>query len=212
MFIELLFENRQFYLTWILVVIISTVLHELAHGWAALRQGDDTPRLLGHMTGNPLVHMGPISLAALVFTGLAWGMMPVNPSRFRSKYGDAIVSFAGPSTNLMLSLLSLTSLGLLMRFDVLEAGSHVSDNLILFLRVMGTANFALALFNLLPVPPLDGSAILANFHHGYARFIGDPTRQGLFFLLFGMAFMLGRYMFGFAAEVSREYVSIVRGW
>ena len=68
---------------WVFWVLFSISLHELAHGWAALWQGDQTPRELGHMTWNPWVHMGPWSLGMFALIGIAWGLMPVQPARFR---------------------------------------------------------------------------------------------------------------------------------
>ena len=70
-------------LSWAFWVIFSITLHELGHGWAAIRQGDDTPRRFGRMTLNPLVHMGVPSLVMFALIGIAWGAMPVEPSRFR---------------------------------------------------------------------------------------------------------------------------------
>ncbi|MDP7006011.1 MAG: hypothetical protein QF718_07365, partial [Phycisphaerales bacterium] len=69
--------------SWIFWVIASITLHELAHGWAAIWEGDDTPRVTGHMSANPIVHMGLPSLILFLILGIAWGMMPVNPYRFR---------------------------------------------------------------------------------------------------------------------------------
>ena len=69
---------------WAFWVILSITLHELAHGWAALRQGDTTPRDTGHMTWDPLVHMGGMSLIMFALIGIAWGVMPTDPSRYRS--------------------------------------------------------------------------------------------------------------------------------
>ena len=84
-------EGRQlFFVSVIFTVIISIILHELAHGVAALWQGDTTPRDAGHMTINPLIHMPPISIALLLLVGIAWGLMPVNPGRFRSRWGEAM--------------------------------------------------------------------------------------------------------------------------
>ncbi len=74
-------------------MIISVTLHELAHGFAALSQGDDTPRQTGHMTLNPIVHMGWESIIFLAIGGISWGQMPVNPRKFRSaKWGNILVS------------------------------------------------------------------------------------------------------------------------
>src|SRR5688572_29409894 len=89
--------------SWIFWVLFSITLHELAHGWAALWQGDDTPRRLGRMTPNPIVHMGWVSLLMFAIVGIAWGVMPVDPSRFRWKRkGRTIVYGAGPAMNVAL--------------------------------------------------------------------------------------------------------------
>ena len=83
-------------LSWAFWVIFSITLHELGHGWAAIRQGDDTPRRFGRMTLNPLVHMGVPSLVMFALIGIAWGAMPVEPSRFRwGRRGRVLVSAAG---------------------------------------------------------------------------------------------------------------------
>src|SRR5262249_8984123 len=93
--------------SWIVWVIGSIVLHELAHGWAALWCGDRTPIETGHMTWNPLVHMGQMSLLMFALVGIAWGQMPVDPSRFRGRYDDAKVALAGPLMNLALAITAL---------------------------------------------------------------------------------------------------------
>lgn len=162
-------NNGQVYLlSWVIWVIGSIVLHELAHGWAALWQGDGTPRWSGHMTWNPLVHMGTWSLIMFAIMGIAWGQMPVNPSNFRSRYGDAIVSAAGPAMNLGLALLCMIGLALWVVF-----GGSVQDpvrtNVTTFLKVGALLNIVLMLFNLLPVPPLDGYRILSDFVPSFGR-------------------------------------------
>lgn len=172
-------DKQFFYGAWVLTVIISIVLHELAHGWAAIRVGDDTPIRMNRITGNPLVHMGPVSLALVFLMGLGWGAMPVDPTRFRGKYAEAFVAFAGPAMNLCLAILALTALGLWQRFEVAEAvttaaafdQSDMVQKGKTFLWVFGLVNILLAMFNLAPVPPLDGSTILANFNRGYRDWI-----------------------------------------
>ena len=106
LFIQRAFEpETQLYFGCVVVtVIISIVLHELAHGWAAIWQGDDTPKMAGHMTADPMVHMGGMSLLMLALVGMAFGAMPVNPRNFRSRFGDALVSAAGPAMNFLLAL------------------------------------------------------------------------------------------------------------
>ena len=89
-------------LGWVFWVIFSICLHELAHGWAAIWQGDRTPRETGHMTMNPMVHMGGASLIVFALVGIAWGLMPTDPSRYRwGRRGRIAVAAAGPLMNLL---------------------------------------------------------------------------------------------------------------
>ena len=104
MFINSLTTNPQFYFAVIIVVVISICLHELGHGFAAIALGDRTPEETGHITLNPLVHMGPISLAMLAIVGISWGAMPVDPTRLRGRYAEALVALAGPAVNLVARL------------------------------------------------------------------------------------------------------------
>lgn len=177
------FETQPVYYASIVVgMIISIVLHELAHGWAAISQGDRTPIELGHMTPNPVTHMGFMGLAAVFLIGIGWGRMFVDPSRFRSKYGDAIVSAAGPAMNLLLAIIGLTAFALWRKFGDVEPSETVK-NFQFALYLFGYLNILLAIFNLGPVPPLDGSTILANFHRGYRRWLYDNAEHTQFFFL-----------------------------
>lgn len=178
--------------SWIFWVIFSIVLHELGHGYAAIRQGDDTPIHTGHMTWNPVVHMGMTSLIAFAILGIAWGQMPVNPSRFRSRYGEAFVAAAGPFVNLLLALLCL----LLISFWPYAKGvfaEHVFDNVRIFLWHGLFLNMTLMVFNLLPVPPLDGSRIVGDFFPSYNRLW--QTEQGA---IIGLVAVLALFYFGSA--------------
>jgi Zn-dependent protease len=165
-------------------VIFSITLHELTHGWAAIWQGDDTPRRLGHMNMNPLVHMGPMSLVMFGLVGIAWGLMPVDPGRFRWKRrGWIVVAAAGPFMNLLLAIVSAILLALWIKLGP----SHlpVYDHLITFLFVGGLLNVGLMLFNLLPVPPLDGSAILSGISSRWYRLMHQTNAPmiGMFVVL-----------------------------
>jgi Zn-dependent protease len=165
--------------SWIFWVIASITLHELAHGWAAIWEGDDTPRSTGHMTANPVVHMGLPSLIAFLFIGIAWGMMPVNPYRFRhGKWGRIFVSFAGPAMNLLLAFVVLTILGFII--DPMTEQTHLET----FLLTGGFLNLILFALNMLPVPPLDGSNILANLSTTVAGWYRHPQAQFAGLLLF----------------------------
>ena len=174
----------------VMTVLVSIVLHELAHGWMAIRLGDDTPRHLGHMTLNPIVHMGPFSIIALLLVGIAWGQMPWDPSRARGKYASAKVAVAGPAMNLILATLAVVALGLWLRLGgPAEAGRAANGQQ--FLLIFAVYNVVLCLFNLVPIPPLDGSSIAADFNPGYRRWVGDPGNQGVFTILFIVLFILG---------------------
>jgi Zn-dependent protease len=182
---------------WIFWVIFSITLHELAHGWAAIWEGDDTPRVTGHMTVNPVVHMGLPSMILFLILGIAWGMMPVNPNRFRhGKWGRILVSAAGPMMNLVIAFIVLTVVGF-----VIDSYAEQSD-VVTFLLTGGYLNLILFALNMLPVPPLDGSNILMNLSDTVARWYRHPQAQMagllLFFLLimtnmFGVAFMWAQY-------------------
>tara|TARA_R110002111_G_scaffold15270_3_gene40270 strand:- start:201 stop:908 length:708 start_codon:yes stop_codon:yes gene_type:complete len=198
-------NGQVWVVSWTVWVVLSICLHELAHGWTAIRLGDDTPRLAGHMTWNPMVHMGPYSLLMFVFIGIAWGAMPVNPSRLRGKYADAMVSLAGPVMNLGLAILSLIALliwvplcdGQLIASTTI---SHpLSTNMETFLRLGAMLNIVLMLFNLLPVPPLDGGRILMDVMPSYRRMMqSDQGRWiglGIFIIFF---IFVSRFIFFFA--------------
>ncbi len=162
--------------SWCFWVILSITLHELGHGIAAIWQGDRTPIEKGHMNMNPMVHMGPYSLLIFAIIGIAWGAMPVTPYRFRmGRLGDALVSLAGPLVNLILAFLTATLLGITIRYG--NHGSNFTDNFIIFLQTGAMLNMLLLIFNLLPVPPLDGSRILAGLFRAADHFYQKPEVQ-----------------------------------
>ena len=213
MFIETLSSNPAHFVYVVVTMVFSIVLHELAHGWAAIWQGDRTPIDTGHMTIDPRVHMGAISLIMLALAGMCFGAMPVDPSRFRSRYGDALVSAAGPLMNLLLAFVTLTGLSIWM---VNVGGSKElsvqGGNLLQFLSVFGVSNIALFLFNLIPVPPLDGATVLASLHKGYARILRRVQDPRVFLVAFLVVFMvLGSSNYGLyqlASDLAGGYV----GW
>lgn len=211
-FIQNLFDpDKQLFFGCVVVtVVVSIVLHELAHGWAAIWQGDDTPRHAGHMTPDPMVHMGGFSLLMLVLVGMAFGAMPVNPNNFRSRYGDAIVSAAGPAMNFLLAFVALTVLALWIRVAG-SAEDEIMKNAQLFLQIFGSTNIALGIFNLLPVPPLDGSTILGNFVPAYRRWLeslGNP--MWMLFIVFIVIWNAPYEYnpFGIARQVMDAYFSL----
>ena len=211
-FLKYLEVNPAFYAAAVMTIIVSITLHELAHGYAAIRLGDDTPNYSGHMTWNPVVHMGPFSIAAAFLAGIAWGQMPIDPSRMRGRYAEAIVAAAGPAVNLVLAILALTALGLWIRLGgPLGPDDYRSENGQMVLYVVGRFNLLLFVFNLLPVPPLDGSRILATFNDGYARWIGDPGNGGIFIMLFVLSFVAAGIIFEPLLTVAEAYVALLAG-
>ena len=175
MFLTELFTHPVFFLRYVAIVIISITLHELAHGWVAVAQGDDTPKKTGHLTPNPLVHMGLESIIFLCVAGVAAGQMPVNPTKFRSpRMGNILVSIAGPFSNLALGLFCIVVLNLI------EGISSTNIWSVDFFLLAARINFVLFLFNLLPAPPLDGFRVLCEFFPEF-KLLDDTI--GLFLLM-----------------------------
>ncbi|HAX78225.1 MAG TPA: site-2 protease family protein [Cyanobacteria bacterium UBA11372] len=176
MFIQTLATNPLLFFRIVLILILSVSLHELAHGFAAISQGDDTPKKTGHMTINPIVHMGWESIIFLCIGGICWGEMPVKPSKFRSpKWGNILVSAAGPLLNLVLALLFI----LLLRLS----SSPPIDGILSyqFLYLGATINLCLFIFNLLPIPPLDGFYVFSELFPALKPLKDSPF--GLFALM-----------------------------
>jgi Zn-dependent protease len=155
LFIENLFTQPLYFFRYVVIIVISIVLHELAHGFAALSQGDNTPATEGHITFNPIVHMGVPSLIMLMFIGMSWGQMPVNPSKFRHRWSDAFVAAAGPLSNLAIALIACIIIAVSSTYKIAALSPE-------FFTMMAFINVFLFLFNLLPVPPLDGFTVISD--------------------------------------------------
>lgn len=154
------------------VLIFSVVVHEVAHAYVARMQGDDTAFMLGRITLNPLPHLDPLGSVLLpgimVLTGgpvLGWAKpVPVNPRNFRSyKRGDILVSLAGVASNLALAVLfTLLLAATLAVAGAFPGGIRLWSVLGSMFQVGIYINFLLMVFNLVPVPPLDGSKVMAH--------------------------------------------------
>ncbi|MBY0312676.1 MAG: site-2 protease family protein [Phycisphaerales bacterium] len=208
---------------WCIWGIVSVLLHELAHGWTAVRRGDPTPIDSGHMTWNPLVHMGAMGVIMFVLVGLPSGAMPVDPSRMRGKYGFVMVALAGPVMNLSLAIACIVVGGVigafvtaadLERIQAMEISSTASPQLrmAVFCFVGAWINIALALFNLIPVPPLDGSTILAGVSERYGRFVQSDAGRFISMFLFVLAFFfVGRVLYPMAFLASALGIGLIAG-
>lgn len=196
---------------WFVPVMLSLSVHEWAHAASAYKLGDDTAARLGRMTLNPISHVDPLGTLLLpalqvLSTGtvlFAWAKpVPVNPARFSRRVsmskGTVLVSAAGPVSNLVLAFGAAISLGLIFRFG--WGGEAVTH----FLGSMFLLNVGLAVFNLLPVPPLDGSKVL----HGLLPAPVAEAYERIFpyapFLLLAVLF-LGR-------DLIRWPVQLIYGW
>ncbi|MEC4817549.1 MAG: site-2 protease family protein, partial [Scytonema sp. PMC 1069.18] len=190
MLIETLFNDPIFFFRVVILLILSITLHELAHGLVAISLGDDTPKKRGHITLNPLVHISWQSFVLLCIAGLSWGKTPVNPSRFRFlKIGTILVFAAGPALNLTLGILSVCLIKLMASSN--QEGIFSTN----FLYIAAHLNVRLFLFNLLPIPPLDGFYVFSEFFPKLKPL--EKTQFGLFALV--ILFSIPAFLEGLAA-------------
>lgn len=212
---ELWADNPVKLISWIVVIIGSIVLHELAHGWVATWLGDDTPRLSGHLTLNPVVHIPPMAWLLLAAFGFTWGLMPINPARLRGRYAESLVAFAGPLTNLLIAVGGTIAMCLWLGFGEGHwvSGFKIEEPLFIntarFWWYAVMLNLILFLLNLLPVPPLDGWRIASNLIPSFGRIWtserGAQIGLGLFILLF---FFGADYIVQFGGRVAAELLAI----
>jgi len=169
-------------------ILIALTFHEFAHAYAAYRHGDDTAKQLGRLSLNPLRHLDPLGTIMIFLVHFGWAKpVPVNPYRLKNPRKDMLwISAAGPLANMVLALAS----GLLLRFLFTINGTpdyHTGTamGLFIFMVVMSLQiNLALAIFNILPIAPLDGSKILAGLLPiGFGKFIAVLERYGPFILI-----------------------------
>lgn len=137
---------------WAVGLIVAVTVHEFMHAWTANYLGDNTAKLMGRLSLNPLVHLDPLGTLALLIFHFGWGKpVQINPNNFKNpKVGWALVSIAGPISNLITALV----LSLPLKFGNLGAG--ITE----FLTTIIIVNIVLMVFNLIPIPPLDGSKVL----------------------------------------------------
>jgi Zn-dependent protease len=152
----LLRDDPRVFVAFVIAVILGITFHEFSHAAVATLQGDQTARSQGRLTLNPIAHLDPLGSIALILAGFGWGRpVPFNPMRLRSRrVGAALVGLAGPAANFVLALAA--AIGVRVLFSTGTGAFEVNFSLIL-LDMLVTLNVVLGVFNLLPIPPLDGS-------------------------------------------------------
>ena len=183
-----------------LAVIPAICLHEYFHAQVALWCGDPTAALQGHLTLNPLKQMGLMSIIMFLFIGIAWGGVPVNPYNL-TRRGRVLTALAGPLMNFVLFLLAILSYPLLALF------TSAPKLLIQYIFIAGIYNLILMIFNLLPVPGLDGWNILLQFVK-IKNASSEVFKGAMVLLIFGV-FFLFPYLVGFAKYVMQIPVMIL---
>lgn len=144
----------------VIPALLCITLHELSHGAVAYSLGDDTAKKMGRLTLNPIKHIDVMGLLMMIFFRFGWAKpVPVNMNRFKNpKKGMAITALAGPVSNVLIAIVFLFIYGLL--FIPLSKGGSVSEVIMNMIQLTAYMSIAFAVFNILPIPPLDGSKVL----------------------------------------------------
>lgn len=204
-----------------IVLLFAISAHEAAHAWMSNRFGDDTARLLGRITLNPAAHIDPIGTLLIPVVGfilgniggpaasiplIGWGKpTPVNPLRWRNKdLANVMVSAAGILANLFIAICAFLILKVLLMTDTIPSiPVSIREPILIFLQYFLTMNLSLAIFNLLPFPPLDGSKILETFLPASMQ----PTMA--FLEQFGFVILMVLIYMGFFSAIMSPVMRVV---
>ena len=194
-------------------VIVAITFHEFAHAWMADKLGDDTPRNQGRLNLNPLSHIDPFGFIMLVFAHFGWGKpVEINPRNFNRDKSmsaqEAMVAVAGPVMNLIIAIvlsIVLYALGVFYPVFLITNSSGIILNVILQMAIV--VNIGLGVFNLVPVPPLDGSKILMHFLPYNAKnwFLNN---QQVFYMIFLVLWVTGVVSYIISPVIDVVYMGI----
>lgn len=161
-----MFGNLIDYLYIIPAALIAIMLHEIAHGLVSYWLGDPTPKRQGRLSFNPLKHLDPVGTICLILFHVGWAKpVVVNPDYYKKRrLGMALVALAGPLTNFLVAIISMFIMGFILKFANYSLPIFLVINN--FLLILAIINIGLGIFNLIPIPPLDGSKILGSFLKG----------------------------------------------
>ena len=204
---------------YMVVLLLAISAHEAAHAWMSYKFGDDTARLLGRITLNPLAHTDPIGTLLIPIVGFIFGAMgggrlpligwgkptPVNPLRWKQKdLANVMVSIAGILANLLIATIAFTILKILiLTGTIYTMAESLREPVLLFLEFLLTMNISLAVFNLLPFPPLDGSKILETFLPSSMQPILETLERYGYLILMVLIYM------GFFGAIIRPVLNLV---
>lgn len=197
-------------------VIVAITFHEYAHAYAADKLGDDTPRMQGRLNLNPMSHLDPVGFMLLMFAGFGWGRpVQINPRNFnknvRMDKGEAIVSIAGPLMNFIIAIISAIILGAIYMFAPASFLMNTVGNVIyILLQELVVINIGLGVFNLIPLPPLDGSKIFINFMpYNWRRWIIEHSQ--IFYYIFLAIWITGLASVIIAPIINLLYSGLMNG-
>ena len=208
---SLLFQQPLVFIAWLVAILIAFSAHEFSHALVGTWLGDMTAKRMGRLTLNPLAHVDPFGFLSLVIVGFGWGKpVPFNPYNLRNqKWGPVAIALAGPAMNLLLA----TIFGLTFRL----VAPHLSDSnlLVQFLLLSIFLNLGLLLFNLIPLPPLDGSKVLIALLHrpstDHIRVFLEIRGPALLFMLIILDLMLNIHIFSGLFRLVERLASAIVG-
>lgn len=156
--INLISDNPLVFIAWLAAILVAFTTHEFSHALAATALGDPTPKRMGRLTLNPLAHIDFLGFMMLLLIGFGWGKpVPFNPYNLKTKkWGGTLVALAGPFANLLNIVLWSVILKVIIVYQLLPSANLTVQFLLLLIDL----NIVLLIFNLIPIPPLDGSHLL----------------------------------------------------